>query len=477
MDLRSSEKGEPVPRISYFYSPVAAEWQKKGRFLEKVREYELPGREGLTVEFKPAWSGTVKKTLIAFANTLGGRIFFGVDDEGRAVGLRDSPQNEDAICRSVITACRDEIEPPMSSLVTFARLNVGGRRILEVTVEPGRERPYGLKGARLRGGVYLRDGSASVVATEDELFELIRKSVKTPWEERMCAETGLTFQEAARVFTKYGVTFTESHHTTLGLKTVEVFFTNLGLLLSDQSPRTVKVGRFLQARSGPAEFQTLSGSLLTIVEEAVALFDEINPRFVRKTDALASEVRRAWPPSALREALVNCVVHRYYDLDMETAVNIEPGAVEIVSFGAMPDQLTRGAGKCRNRALADIFVRLGWMEKDGTGFPDTMEAYAENPDQPQITAGLRHFSIRLPRLSGPAFTVAERIEALFAFRHEWKAIDIEAEMRLSRSAVTKALSELAAGGKILKIGGGRSTRYCKRQDNLRPAHSVSEPIS
>ena len=125
----------------------------------------LPEHEDVRVEFKETWSETAKKTLIAFANTLGGNLYFGVTDDATAKGL--SKKEVDMISRSVLQFCRTGTEPVMTDLVSTEVITTGtGSYLLRVSVEPGEDRPYALKGKRYTGGAYVRDGSMSVTANE-----------------------------------------------------------------------------------------------------------------------------------------------------------------------------------------------------------------------------------------------------------------------------------------------------------------------
>lgn len=108
--------------------------------IEKLPEYE-----GVRVEFKENWSDTAKKTLIAFANTLGGDLYFGVTDNGAIKGLGKKALDE--VSRSVLQFCRSETDPVMTDIVSTRVIASGvGSYLLRVSVEPGNDRPYAFKG-------------------------------------------------------------------------------------------------------------------------------------------------------------------------------------------------------------------------------------------------------------------------------------------------------------------------------------------
>lgn len=153
---------------------------------------------------------------MAFANTLDGHLFFGVTDDGVIKGL--SKKEVDQTVRSVLSFCRTGVEPVMVDLISTEIQNTGlGNYLLRVSVQPGDDRPYALKDKRYTGGAYVRDGSMSVTATEEELREMIRDSSPEPWELRLSRQTNLTFEEALAIFTKQNVQFSPAFFLKLGL--------------------------------------------------------------------------------------------------------------------------------------------------------------------------------------------------------------------------------------------------------------------
>ena len=122
---------------------------------------KLPVVEDFQTEFKQVWTQTAEKTLIAFANGLGGTLFFGIRDDGVPMGL--SKKDADQITRSVALFCRNGVEPPMSNLLKFQCESIDESKVvLRVDVQRGNTRPYGFKGRRFSGGAYVRDRKSVV---------------------------------------------------------------------------------------------------------------------------------------------------------------------------------------------------------------------------------------------------------------------------------------------------------------------------
>lgn len=421
---------------------------------------KLPECRSVRVEFQEGWSQTAKKTLLAFANTIGGDLYLGVTDDGITKGLSKKAVN--VISRTVQEFCRSEVESVLIDMVSTKVISAGNcTYVLRVSVEPGEDRPYALKGKRYTGGAYVRDGSMSVTATEEE----IRDSSPQPWESRLSRQTDLRFGETADIFKKYNVSFSPAHYLRLGLVDDADHFTQLGELLSDQNRTKLVVGTFSQD-SASLSVREFSGSLLRQIDQAFAMFAAINPELIHKTGELANKRHFAWPPKALREALVNCAVHRDYSQSEPTKVSIFPNRFEFLSYGSIPGRLSvddivlEGVSKCRNERLADILRRLGWMENYGSGFPMIWREYANSGAEPKLEATRRVFRIVLPKiLDEPRGTTTERCRALFETHDTLSMTEIKNLLNVSRTSANTAVNALMKVGQIEKVGIGRMTKY------------------
>ena len=129
-------------------------------------------REGETVEFKREMNSSAVKTVIAFANTGGGTLYIGVDDEGVPVGVDDV----DAEMTRVTSLLRDSVKPDILMMISVVPEAIDGRDVIAVHAGRGVKRPYYLasKGPRPEG-VYIRSGAASVPASDSSIIRMIRE--------------------------------------------------------------------------------------------------------------------------------------------------------------------------------------------------------------------------------------------------------------------------------------------------------------
>lgn len=194
-----------------------------------------------TIELKSVVVDDVKKEIIAFANCKGGKLYIGVQDDGTIIGL----ENPDQAALQVSNMVRDSVKPDLALFLHYETITVDGKKILEIDVQQGTERPYYLakKGMRPEG-VYVRQGYSSAPATNTAIRRMIKETDGDHFEDMRALEQRLTFTSANKAFSERNVKFGSSQMKTLGLLTQDGIFTNLALLLSDQCRHTIKAAVF-----------------------------------------------------------------------------------------------------------------------------------------------------------------------------------------------------------------------------------------
>lgn len=424
---------------------------------------KLKRPEGRMLEYKREWCDAAQKTMIAFANDLGGILQIGVAGDGEVVGC-----DFDQVERSVRSFARDGVDPSMSGLVQVRKQLLDDKVVAGVLIAPGTERPYSFRGKVLtEGGVYIRLGGQTVSATLDEVMRIIRRGDPRTWESRPCNQSDLTFDDCKRIFDEHGVPFAEANWLGYGLLNREREFTNLALLLSDQNPFRVIINKY--AASGKADSSSrISGSVVQQWHVVRDRLREVNVPIIDKAPSdFARQEEFPWPQIALREALTNTLAHRDYTSPLQVAINIHPDVINFLTPGGIPPELTledalaEGASFCRNEKLAELFMRLHWMEKSGTGFGDIFRAYAEYDQKPRLKHIGRSFQIELPRVVN-AHRSGREADVIRFIRQSPEGrsrAEIETYLELSRPTVMKILNALRADGQIVRSGKGRSVRY------------------
>ena len=427
--------------------------------------------ENLTTEFKLEYTDEIKKTIVAFANTAGGTLYIGINDDKSIAGVN----NPDNTLLQVSNAVRSAIKPDVTMFADCKLEKKGRAAVIVVTVQKGTACPYYLAGKGIRPeGVYVRQGASSVPATETAILNMIKETDGEKYEEVRSLNQDLTFREAGHFFDMKNVSFGLNQYKTLRLQTTDGVYTNLGLLLSDQSVHTVKLAVFegleKQVFKDRREF---SGSLLKQLEDVYAFLDMYNHTHA-KVKGLYREDQRDYPEDALREAMLNALVHRDYAFSSSALISIFDDRIEFVSIGGLPkgvslDDILLGISVPRNENLANVFYRLRLIEAYGTGIPKIMHSYADCMRKPEIQATGNAFKITLPNRNANGhkaignqvtFTDNEKkVIVLFNKQNEIVRKDVETALTISQAMAVRLLRGLLDKGIIQIIGGGKKSRY------------------
>lgn len=423
--------------------------------------------EGEATEFKSVVGPNVIKAIIAFANTNGGTIYIGVDDGGVPVGIDDI----DAELTKLTSMMRDSIRPDILMNVSCKTEQKAGKNIIIVRVARGIKRPYYLaaKGPRPEG-VYVRSGAASVPATETAILRMVQETEGDCFEARISLNQDLSFDYARDEFVKKGLSFGAGELRTLGAVQSDGVYTNLGLLLSDQCPSTLKSALFSDDdRNTFMMREEYTGSILKQLADAYS-FLERNNHYRTRFEGLERIDYYDVPPIALRESLVNSVAHREYALSGPTLISVMPGGVEIVSPGGLPlgiDEADLGAHISipRNKMLANVLFRLELIEAYGTGIERMRRSYQGDDVEPVIRLTPNTFTVYLPNrnvasdhpeaaLSGTEMRIVKLLDEGAKTRRA-----IQDALGMSQSTAIRLLSGLVEQGVVEKRGAGRNTVY------------------
>lgn len=343
--------------------------------------------ETAIIELKRRFMPSLVKEIVAFANTEGGTIYIGVEDDGNVIGVDDPQETADAINHMI----HDAIVPDLSMFAEAHVEKFDDFDLVVVTVHRGPDLPYCIAGKGLRPeGVYIRQGTSAQPLTYDGIRHLLRQMSAESFEEARSLDQNLTFEEAAAVLKKHDIQFEAAQKRSLGVEGTEGLFTNLGYLLSDQCACSIKVARFTGTTK--AVFQTrreFAGSVLHQVGDALELLDLLNNVRASVSGKPERIESRDYPEEALREAVLNAVVHRDYGIRASIGVNVFDDRCEIISPGGLPHGATvegalAGVSVARNAALSALFYRLRWIEAYGTGIMKIIGSYEGTGLEPSV---------------------------------------------------------------------------------------------
>ena len=355
--------------------------------------------ESERVEYKAQMIDDIYKEVIAFANTDGGILYIGIDDQGNRIGI----ENVDETYTRLTNGIRDAIAPDVTM---FVRYVLQDNNVVQIEVGEGSYKPYYLKSKGMKpNGVYVRQGASSVQASPDQIRRMITDSDGDVFEEMRTVTQKLTFEEAERTFKRYRVDFTEEKFIALGLRNIhDDQYTNLAMILSDQCQHTTKIAVFGDEDNITfKDAKEFGGSVFRQLEESFAYLTLCN-RTAATFKGLERVERSDYPEEALREALLNALVHRDYSFSGSIIINVNDSCMEFISIGGLlpglsAEDIRNGISQPRNRKLAEIFHRLRLIESYGTGIRKIYALYKGCAAQPRIEVTPNTFKLVLPNMN------------------------------------------------------------------------------
>ena len=355
------------------------------------------------------------KSISAFANTLGGALIFGVSDENEIIGLDNPVKDAEKISEIIKT----KLNPIPEFKMSFRKVEDNILIILEVF--KGDETPYYYyNDGSLEA--YIRIGNESVKASPTELQRLVLRGRNKSYDSQksMYKIRDYSFSKLRERYKKWtGYSFDEKNLISFGLADEEGYLTIAGSLIVDDSP--VHHSRLFCTRwnglnksSGvldaldEAEYE---GSVISLIENGEA-FIKRNAKMMWRKTANSREEMPDYVERSYHEALVNAIAHRDYLIyGSEVHIDIYDDRMEIYSPGGMPDgsiiqdrdPLTVPSTR-RNPVLADIFNRLGYMERKGSGFAKIIDNYAfqinyKEDKKPYFRSDRYQFTVIMPNLN------------------------------------------------------------------------------
>lgn len=420
--------------------------------------------ENVRTEFKREFSKTMLKTVVAFANTEGGDLYIGLDDDGSVVGVDDI----DGIIRSVAQQIMDGIRPVPTAIMDISVINMEGRDVVRVHVEEGSSKPYYLRDKGMRPeGVYIRVGAMSSPADESIILKMVREWSSMPFESCRSLVQDLTFESTGRIFSEAGLRFEEEQKRSLGMIS-DGLYTNLAYLLSDQCETGVKIASYddesKETIRGRMEFY---GSVLKQFEDTIEYLRRYNPITTTVDGGPKHKDIQPFPPVAIREAVLNAIIHRDYSIAGPILISVFEDRMEIVSLGGLNkdigmDDIRMGISSPRNQKLAGVFFRLHMVESYGTGIPKILGSYADSLNSADMTASSNAFKVVLPKLRDKGITsVYKAVLAQIDSMGSVSRLDVENLLGVSRAKANEILKEMLEEGCIRKEGSARATRYVR----------------
>lgn len=413
-------------------------------------------RETRILEFKETVTNTFLKTVSAFSNYDGGEILFGVDDDGNIKGLSDVKQ----ACLDIENKINDSISPQPNYTLEIQN----NEKTIKLSVKSGLQKPYLYKSK-----AYKRNDTATIEVDTLEFSRLVLEGKNIRFEELPCKDQELSFKILqSNLKEKIQIeTFNKDTLKTLNLYDDANGFNNAAGLLADKNHfpgiDIVKFGEDISIIQKRITFENTS--VLGIYEKALSVFrDYYQYEVIQGADRKMVE---KIPEAAFREAIANALIHRVWDVDSQIRVSMFDDRIEVVSPGGLPSGITEDeylSGKLsvlRNRNLANVFYRLGFVEIFGTGITRIKQIYSEASVKPSFEVSENAIQIVLPIYEENAnLTEDEKVVYKFLSKNIMKSMsEIAPYISFGKSKTTKLLKDMEQKGVITIEGKGKGTKY------------------
>ena len=413
-------------------------------------------KESRTLEFKSEITKGFLKTVSAFANFGKGTIFFGVDNNGNPIGL-DNPA---AACLDIENRINDVFDPrPIFSL------KINKDHTVELIVEEGYDKPY------LCGGkAYRRSDTSTVEVDKLELKRLILEGQNLDFDEVPCQIEALSFTHLeAMLKESVGIaSLTEDSLRTLGLLGKDGY-NNAAAILADSSPFPgIDIAVFGADEDIILNRAQVSGkSVLESLAVAMELYE--SRCCYEKIDGTIREKIEMIPRKAFRETVANALAHRTWDVSAPVRISIKPDKVEVLSPGGLVSGMTVKSyldgrySMLRNPTLAEVFFRLGIIEKFGTGITRIKRSYEGNNNKPTFEVGDDFICVTLPVLAKTSSLSNDELLVLSKMsKHQQMArSNIDQLTGFEKTKTIRILNSLQAKGLIKGVGKARARKYTK----------------
>lgn len=413
-------------------------------------------KESRNLEYKENInSNTFMKTVSAYANYGTGEIVFGITDDGRKTGVL----NPVDACLNLENKINDSLKP-----VPDYKIEIREESLIVLTVYEGIYKPYLYKGK-----AYKRNDSATIEVERLEYNRLILEGCNQSFEETVSIDQNLTFQQLEKKFidtmgiTKLNIDI---------LKTLELYsdkngFNNAAALLADKNSfKGIDIIRFGDSIDEIMDREFLDGiSVISQLEKSTQMFWKYYQ--YEKIEGSERKIIDKVPEKAFREAIANALVHRMWDINAAIKVSMYSDRIEISSPGGLPaaiseeEYLNGQISILRNPIIGNVFFRLKYIEKFGTGILRINRAYANALIKPSYQIFSNSIKVILPVISTD-YNLNETEKMLLTFlknRNNLTRKEIEKLSGMEKTKIIRGLNNLIQKNIVQREGNGRGTRY------------------
>lgn len=333
-------------------------------------------------EFKVMLNDKLEKEIIAFLNSNGGNLYVGINDEAEIIGINN---DIDKIQLEIKDRIKNNISPTTLGLFDINIENYNDKKILHISIAKGIEKPYYLKKKGMTpDGCYIRIGSSIEQITQEKINDLYSRRTRNSLRNIISPTQNLTFSQLKIYYEEKGFSINDNFLRQLNLIMDDGKYNYVAYLLSDNNNISIKVATY----SGTDAYDLVENeeygycSLIKATKKVIDKFDIVNKTFSKITGSERKEIKM-FDSVAIREAVVNAIVHNMWEVENPPKFEIFSDHISITSSGGLPqgvneEEFLKGYSYPRHPELMRVFKDLDLVEQLGTGIIRILKVYEKD---------------------------------------------------------------------------------------------------
>ena len=331
------------------------------------------------IENKEQLNEDFEQEVIAFLNYKeGGIIYVGINKNGQVVGVEDV----DLTQLQIKDRIKNNIQPSTLGLFDVTVETIDNKEVIKVIISSGTEKPYYLrKKGRTPEGCYIRVGSSKERMTERMIDDMYAKRIKNTLKEIDSPRQELTFNQLKIYYEEHGLKLNDNYLQNLDLLTSEGKYNYNAFLLADENNVSIKLVKYV----GTNKLELLENlefgnrCLITATQRILDRLDVENTTYA-KIEYFGRKEQEKIDSKALKEAVINAIVHNDYSYGNSPIIELYSDRIEITSAGGLPQELSQeefleGVTAPRNKELIRVFKDVDLIENIGSGVLRILDAY------------------------------------------------------------------------------------------------------
>lgn len=422
--------------------------------------------ESNKLEFKEKLPDNLEREVVAFLNSEGGVIYIGLNNEGTPVGVDHIDETQ----RKISDRIKNNISPTTLGLYDVSIEEIEGVEVIKIYLSSGNERPYYWKQKGMsQAGCFIRKGSSTIPMPDDIIIDLFSKRTRNSIRKIESPRNDLSFAQLKIYYQEKGYELNSKFKESLELLTSEGKLNYIAYLLADENGTSMKVAKY----SGKDKYDLIENQefgYCSLIKSTLNILNKFEIENVTKTKITSKEriETNLVDKVALREAIINAVVHTDWTEEVPPLFEIFEDKFVITSFGSLIPGMTKEelfscCSRPRNRELMRIFKDLELVEQLGSGMTRILAKYKKSIFE--FTGNFIKITFKfdgsdlLKKVTNKTLNNQQIILNYIKENGQASKKELSCILSLSSSGTLKCINSLINGGFIYKEGNNKNIIY------------------